>query len=402
MSFRPAVWFAVIAVIVSVFCFLRTGGLSAQQEGIVVGTEFGDPIQGITAREFELFRLGLGDFSEVENPDEGLGPVFNGRSCAECHSVPRIGGSSTITEVRAGIRKDDGSFEEYPGGSVMQMFSIPPHETQITIPPEINVIARRKSLPLFGNGLVEAIPDAALIAMEDPEDRDGDGISGRAHRVHDKASDTTRIGRFGWKAQQATLLAFGAEAYRDEMGITNDLFPNEVCPGGDCAKIAFFNPVPGLQDALDPNTGLRGIDNFENFMRLLGPPPRGLVTDQAMEGERLFHAVGCPACHTPAFVTGESPVKALSSKRFFPYSDFLLHDIGTGDGIVQGDARPEEIRTPPLWGVRLRAPFLHDGRASTLRQAVELHSGESAGSRDHFERLSETERTAVLAFLHTL
>ena len=200
----------------------------------------------------------------------------------------------------------------------MQMFSIPPHETQVTIPPEINVIARRKSLALFGNGLVEAIPDAILIAMEDPEDRDADGISGRAHRVHDKASDKIRIGRFGWKAQQASLLAFGAEAYRDEMGITNDLFPEEACPGGDCEKIAFFNPVPGMQDALDPNVGLRGIDNFENFMKLLGPPPRGPVTDQALEGERLFQAVGCAACHTPMFVTGESPVKALSSKRFFP------------------------------------------------------------------------------------
>ena len=402
MSYRRAVWFFGVTVGVLAFLFLGSGRLDAQQESIVVGTEFGDPVQGITSREFELFRLGLQDFTEVENPDEGLGPVFNGRSCAECHSVPRIGGSSSITEVRAGIRKDDGSFEEYPGGSVMQMFSIAPHETQITIPPEINVIARRKSLPLFGNGLVEAIPDAVLIALEDPEDQNADGVSGRVHRVHDKASDKIRIGRFGWKAQQATLLAFGAEAYRDEMGITNDLFPTEVCPGGDCTKITFFNPVPGLQDALNPNTGLRGIDNFENFMRLLGPPPRGPVTEQALEGERLFQAIGCTACHTPAFVTGESPVKALSSKRFFPYSDFLLHDVGTGDGIGQGDARPEEIRTSPLWGVRLRAPFLHDGRASTLRQAIELHSGESARSRGEFETLSEAERAALLAFLLTL
>jgi CxxC motif-containing protein (DUF1111 family) len=402
MSCKRAVCVFIFTLVIAGLCFLRAGKLGAQQESAVIGTEFGDPVQGITAREFELFRLGLEDFTEVENPDEGLGPVFNGRSCAECHSIPRIGGSSTITEVRAGIRKDDGSFEEYPGGSVMQMFSISPHETQVTIPPEINVIARRKSLALFGNGLVEAIPDAILIAMEDPEDRDADGISGRAHRVHDKASDKTRIGRFGWKAQQASLLAFGAEAYRDEMGITNDLFPDEACPGGDCEKINFFNPVPGLQDSLDPNIGLRGIDNFENFMKLLGPPPRGPLTDQALEGELLFQAVGCAACHTPTFVTGESPVKALSSKRFFPFSDFLLHDIGIGDGIGQGDARPEEIRTPPLWGVRLRAPFLHDGRASTLREAVELHLGEAARSRRQFGGLSESEQAALLAFLLSL
>jgi CxxC motif-containing protein (DUF1111 family) len=399
---RRVVCCFVLGVLFFSLCFVRTGKLGAQQESVVLGTEFGDPIQGLTPREFELFRLGLGDFTEVESPDEGLGPVFNGRSCAECHSVPRIGGSSTITEVRAGIRKDDGSFEEYPGGSVMQMFSIPPHETQITIPPEINVIARRKSLPLFGNGLVEAIPDAVLIALEDPEDRDADGVSGRAHRVHDKASDKTRIGRFGWKAQQASLLGFGAEAYRDEMGITNDLFPAEVCPGGDCAKIAFFNPVPGPQDVRNPNTGLRGIDNFENFMKLLGPPPRGPITEEALTGEQLFQLVGCTACHTPAFVTGESTVKALSSKRFFPYSDFLLHDVGTGDGIGQGDARPEEIRTPPLWGVRLRAPFLHDGRASTLRQAIELHLGEAVRIRTQFEDLPEGEQAKLLAFLRSL
>lgn len=391
-----------LAVGLSGFQILQVKRAVSQQEQIVTGTEFGDPLPAITAKDFELFRLGLEDFTEVENPDEGLGPVFNGRSCAECHSVPRIGGSSTITEVRGGIRKDDGSFEEYAGGSVMQMFSIPPHETQITIPPEINVIARRKSLALFGNGLVEAVPDAVFMAMEDPDDHDADGISGRAHRVQDKASDRTRIGRFGWKAQQATLLAFGAEAYRDEMGITNDLFPAEACPGGDCEKINFFNPVPGLQDARDLTTGLRGIDNFENFMKLLGPPPRGPISEEVLEGEKLFHSAGCVACHIPSLVTGASPVKALNFKRFFPYSDFLLHDVGTGDGIGQGDARPEEIRTPPLWGVRLRAPFLHDGRASTLQEAIELHASEALKSRGAYEKLSPEEQKAVVAFLRSL
>lgn len=374
----------------------------AQQEELVTGTEFGEPIQGMTAKEFELFRIGLEDFTEVETPDEGLGPVFNGRSCAECHSVPRIGGSSSITEVRAGIRKEDGTFEELPGGTVMQMFSIPPHETQVTIPPEVNVIARRKSLPLFGNGLVEAVPDAMLVFLEDPEDMDRDGISGRAHRVDDKATDQMRIGRFGWKAQQATLMSFGAEAYRDEMGITNDLFPAEACPGGDCETIAFFNPVPGLQDGPDLTTGLRGIDNFENFMKLLGPPPRGPITAEAQRGEQLFQEIGCAFCHIPSLKTGPSQVQALSFKRFFPYSDFLLHDIGTGDGIVQGDARPEEIRTPPLWGVRLRAPFLHDGRASTLLEATEKHGGEALKTRTRFEQLSQTDQKAVLSFLGSL
>lgn len=401
--FRKISGFVPLLLLGRVAALILTPGQSISQvEEPVVGTEFGEPIRGITAREFELFRLGLEDFTEVENPDEGLGPVFNGRSCAECHSVPRIGGSSTITEVRAGIRHDDGSFEELPGGSVFQMFSIPAHETQVTIPPEANVIARRKSLPLFGNGLVEAVPDEVLIALEDPEDSNGDGISGRAHRVQDKATDRVRIGRFGWKAQQATLLAFGAEAYRDEMGITNDLFPNEACPGGDCEKIAFFNPVLGLQDAPELTTGLRGIDNFENFMKLLGPPPRGAITEEVQRGEQLFQQLGCGSCHVPSLRTGPSSIEALNFKRFFPYSDFLLHDIGTGDGIGQGDARPEEIRTPPLWGVRLRAPFLHDGRASTLQEAVEFHSGEALRSRTELGKLSSEDKKALLSFLGSL
>jgi CxxC motif-containing protein (DUF1111 family) len=403
MMGKKALRFVVLLIAGLTFTqMFKRSTFSGQEEQIVVGTEFGEPVQGITAREFELFRLGLEDFTEVETPDEGLGPVFNGRSCAECHNIPRIGGSSTITEVRAGIRKEDGSFEEYPGGSVMQMFSIPRHETQVAMPPEINVIARRKSVPLFGNGLIEAIPDAVLISMEDSEDANGDGISGRAHRVVDKATGQLRIGRFGWKAQQATLLTFGAEAYRDEMGITNAFFPAEACPGGDCEKIKFFNPVPGLQDGPDPSTGLRGIDNFENFMKLLGPPPRGTISEEVQRGEQLFQQVGCTSCHIPSLKTGATGVQALSFKRFFPFSDFLLHDIGTGDGIAQGDARPEEIRTPPLWGVRLRAPFLHDGRASTLRQAIEAHSGEALGSRSLYEQLSHLEQQALVAFLGSL
>ncbi len=181
--------------------------LRALQEAKVVGTEFGEPIQGITGQEFALFRLGLEDFLEVDDPDEGLGPVFNGRSCAECHSIPRIGGSGTMRGLRAGILLPDGSFQDLPGGSLIQLFSIPPHETQSRVPPEANVVAGRKPLPLFGAGLVEAVSDEFLIAMEDPQDLDGDGISGRANRVFDRATGQLRIGRFGWKAQQASLLS---------------------------------------------------------------------------------------------------------------------------------------------------------------------------------------------------
>jgi CxxC motif-containing protein (DUF1111 family) len=137
-------------------------------------------------------------------------------------------------------------------------------------------------------------------------------------------------------------------------------------------------------------------------MKFLGPPPRDTLTKEIQQGERLFQAVGCASCHTPSLKTGASPVKALSFKRFFPYGDFLLHDIGTGDGIVQGEAKAEEIRTPPLWGVRFRAPFLHDGRASTLREAIETHRGEALQSRALYGKLSEPDKKALLAFLGSL
>jgi CxxC motif-containing protein (DUF1111 family) len=137
-------------------------------------------------------------------------------------------------------------------------------------------------------------------------------------------------------------------------------------------------------------------------MKFLGPPPRGPVTPEAWQGEQVFRKIGCASCHVPSFKTGASLFKALSFKRFFPYGDFLLHDIWTGDGIVQGQARPEEIRTPPLWGLRVRAPFLHDGRASTLREAVELRAGEAAESRDLYEKLPDPEKKPLVAFLGLL
>src|SRR5689334_20883804 len=164
----------------------------------------GSPLPGITAAQFELFRLGREDFTEVETPEDGLGPTFNGTSCAVCHSVPAIGGVSAMTEIRGGYRDEDGKFNALYGGTLYHLFSIPDHRCQVQIPPEVNVIGRRAPIPLFGVGLVEAIPDETIIAQEDPDDRDGDGIGGRAARIFDVATNRERIGRFGWKAQQAT------------------------------------------------------------------------------------------------------------------------------------------------------------------------------------------------------
>lgn len=191
----------------------------------------GAPLPGITGAELESFRAGLDDFSEVESSDDGLGPAFNGTSCAVCHSIPAIGGVSTMTEIRAGYRDEEGNFHELNGGTLYHLFSIPNHRCQVAIPPEANVIARRAPLALFGDGLIDAIPDETIRALADEFDSNGDGVKGRVAIVKDLETGLDRVGRFGWKAQQATLLSFSADAYRNEMGITNELLPNEMALG---------------------------------------------------------------------------------------------------------------------------------------------------------------------------
>jgi CxxC motif-containing protein (DUF1111 family) len=364
----------------------------------------GDPLPGLTSGEFEEFRLGLDDFTEVETVEDGLGPAFNGSSCAVCHSVPSIGGAGVVAEVRAARRDERGEFVELApsSGSLFQIFSIPTHTCQPVIPPEANVISRRVPIPLFGAGLVEAIPDEVLMALDDPDDRDRDGISGRAALIVDIATGHRRVGRFGWKAQQATLLAFSADAYRNEMGITNDLFPQELAFGISPEQMKFCDPIPDPEDRPDPRTRRRGIDNFESFMKFLAPAARGPIDDEVRAGEAVFGAVGCAACHVPALQTGPNVNPVFHRKTVALFSDLLLHDIGTGDGIRQEAAAPQEFKTPALWGLRLRRPLLHDGTAATIDDAISHHGGEAAASRTRVLALPPEQRNALLAFLKSL
>ena len=362
----------------------------------------GSPLPEITPAEHELFRLGLDDFTEVETPEDGLGPAFNGTSCAVCHSVPAIGGVSTIAEMRGGYRDEDGKFTEIYGGTLYHLFSIPPHTCQVQIPPQVNVIARRVPIPVFGAGLVEAIPDEAILALEDPEDRDADGIRGHAARITDIATGRERIGRFGWKAQQATLLAFSGDAYRNEMGITNDLFPEEVALGIDQEHLKLCSPTRGVEDVRDRRTRLRGIDNFASFMKFLAPVDRGPVDSSVQAGEGLFRTIGCASCHTPVLTTAADRNPLFDRKPVPLYSDLLLHSVGTGDGIVQAAAGAEEIRTPALWGLRFRRPLLHDGSAATPDAAIRKHSAEAQSVVERYQRLSGFERKTLLDFLASL
>ena len=385
------VWVALLAV-------HATGQTPTSQQPV------GGPLPGITPVEFSEFRLGLEDFTEVESAEEGLGPAFNGTSCAACHNVPVIGGAGIILELRAGYSDGNGGHAALnaAGDTLVHLLSTPTHACQAQLPNDVTVIARRAPIPLFGAGLVEAVPDEQLLALEDPVDRDRDGVSGRAAIVVDVATGTRRVGRFGWKAQHATLLAFGADAYRNEMGITNDLFPREAAFGVSAEQMRLCDPFPDPEDRRDPRTGRRGIDNFEAFMKLLAPPARGVISDAAAEGERLFRAVGCATCHVPRLTTGPSAHPAFNRRGVDLFSDLLLHDVGTGDGIAQASAEPAEIRTPALWGLRLRRPLLHDGSAATAEEAIRRHANEAELARRGFEQANDADRAALLAFLRSL
>jgi CxxC motif-containing protein (DUF1111 family) len=308
-----------------------------------------------------------------------------------------------MAELRAGRRNAAGEFEalDQTGDTLFHMFSVPGHGCQPVLPPDTNVFARRVPIPLFGAGLVEAIPDETLRSLEDPDDRNGDGVSGRAGIVVDVETGERRVGRFGWKAQHATLITFGADAYRNEMGITNDLFPHESAFGITADRMRLCDPFSDPEDIRDPRSRRRGIDNFASFMRFLAPAGRGDINDQVRGGEQVFAAIGCTSCHVPSLNTGPNANPLFNRKPVALFSDLLLHDVGTGDGIKQGAAEANEIRTPALWGLRLRRPLLHDGTA-TLEEAIRRHSREAELARSGFERLSDVDRAALLAFLGSL
>ncbi len=337
----------------------------------------------------------------AESVSTGLGPIFNNVSCVSCHRAPAPGGASRIFVTRFGITTADG-FDPLAdlGGSLLQFRAIAPAAREF-IPQQANTVALRQTTPLFGLGLIEAIPDDTIRALaERPE---VDGVKGHAAEVVDIATGETRIGRFGWKNQHATLLSFSADAYRNEMGITNRLFPTENAPNGNTALLAQYDKVADPEDHADPDTGLDGIDTLANFQRLLAPPVARPLTANGTAGRALFTTVGCAQCHVPTLQTGPSDIAALSNQTVALYSDLLLHDMGTlGDGIPQAAAGPNEFRTPPLWGINGTAPYLHDGRAGNLDKAIRAHTGEGNVARQHYEALTNTQRAQLLEFLRSL
>lgn len=364
--------------------------------------QMGAPLVGLDAASLAAYNAGRTEFTAIETPEGGLGPIFNERSCVACHSAGGVGGGSAHSVTRFG-RITAGKFDalESLGGSLLQDHAtLSPYLERV--PPEANVVARRITTPLFGAGLIEAISDddLQLQALKAKPD----GVKGRVHLVTDVVTGVSRAGRFGWKAQHASLLSFAADAYNNEMGVTNRFFPTENAPNGRTALIAgVIKPAGQVDDPVNPATGLSDIDRATDFMRFLAPPPPVRQTTSTIAGGKLFEQVKCTACHLPNYFTGASKFEPLNRKAVPLYSDLLLHNMGKlGDGIVQGQASGSELRTAPLWGLRARSVFLHDGRATSPRQATQLHDGEAAPARDRFNALKPTEQQQLVDFLLSL
>jgi CxxC motif-containing protein (DUF1111 family) len=333
-----------------------------------------------------------------------LGPVFTENSCARCHGgQAATGGSGPRLVTRIG-RITNGQFDPMVefGGPLIQNRGIGffngVNFVGEVVPSEATIVARRRTTPLFGLGLVDAVPDETFIALAQQEHLTNPQTAGRPSPVLDPATGQGRVGKFGWKAQQPTLFAFAGDAYVNEMGVTTPLFPVENCPQGNC-NLLEANPAQGHPN--DPTNAT--VQQFAAFLTLLAPAPPGPTSPDVQAGRAIFLAIGCAECHRPALRTGPNVIAALNSVVFAPYSDFLLHDMGgLGDGILQNQAGPREMRTAPLWGLRFQRSFLHDGRAQSPEDAILAHEGQGQPARDRFSALSSTQQGQLIDFLDSL
>jgi len=393
----------------------------------------------------EEFLANKEEFEGVEGIADGLGPVFNAQSCRECHQNPITGGASQVTELRVGHRGPNGRFQNpnipLANGEIVKNRSLVNDraicaDAQMRVPDSENVRTLRLSLSVLGDGFVEAVADDTFKQIASQQCMNTRGrICGQVIYVPIvEAPGETRAGRFGWKNQHASLTSFSADAYLNEMGITSALQPDEVVTsdqvkcGNEAVKVP--NSTKGPNDPIDD------VERFARFMRSTKAPPRDeklAATPAAKRGEQLFAQVGCAICHVPTLQTAPVNTKlastftvpaALADKIIHPYSDFLLHDVGTGDGIVMNpeehagrrmrlrtwrnfsdrdvDSTQFKLRTPPLWGVRTRTRLMHDGGSVTLNDSIRRHRGEAIEVFQRYDRLSDADQEAMLAFLRSL
>lgn len=373
---------------------------------------FDAPIEGLSNEQRLIFARGDDAFGEVFTFQTGLGPLFNQTSCERCHVGDGRGHPSTNLK-RFGRNLGGGIFDpllEF-GGPQLQERSMPGYLAE-SLPPHANAISVRGGPLVVGLGLIEAIPDSAILRFADPNDLDGDGVSGRPNVIVAPGFlglppgpyNGKYLGRFGRKAGAINLLQQTATAYHQDIGITSDFLPEENInplvggPGGD--------PVP------DPEISASVVHDVVFYLQTLRPPLRRNTTDPLVRrGEQLFSIITCTSCHVPALQTGAHPISVLSNKTAYLYSDLLLHDMGPdlADNFIEGEATGSEWRTTPLWGLGIvenvlgGTPFyLHDGRTSDLRVVIDLHKGEADRSRRAFQQLSQDDQEALIAFLKSL
>jgi CxxC motif-containing protein (DUF1111 family) len=361
----------------------------------------GEPLPRLLDAELADFRVGAVLFNRVYTASEGLGPLFNENQCSACHTDPAAGGSGGTRVLRATrfVSPDSCDRLESKGGENIRSQATPAAKAlgvfRESVPPEATAQARFAPPALFGLGLVELIPEQAILARADPTDADGDGISGRPGQAQGGT-----LGRFGRKAETATLLEFTAMALHLEMGLTSPLAPREAGVQG--------GPLPaGTDPTPDPEVDSTALAQLVTFVRYLAPPApanRGRAhRDSVHRGERVFEGLGCAACHVRSMKSGSSPIGALNRKTVVLYSDLLLHDMGSGLADVCGrGAQPVELRTEMLVGLRHRDTFLHHGRTTTLVEAIMQHGGEAQTARDAFAALPAPSRAFLLTFLKSL
>jgi CxxC motif-containing protein (DUF1111 family) len=375
---------------------------------------------GLAEPNGDTFAIDQAVFETVHDPSTGLGPLFNATSCVACHQNPVSGGASQITEVRVGHRDDNGNFvnptvtinhgQNTAGGRSLINDRAICAEAEEHVPESENIRTLRAVLNTLGDGFVEAIDDNTLIAIAQSQPTQSDGfIQGEVIQVPIlEAPGQTRVGRFGWKNQHGSLLSFIADAYLNEMGVTSRLKPV------DSTTVCKSTQDP--EDHPD-SIGLADIDHFAQFIRGTQAPPRDAAiaaSPDAQAGQKLFESIGCNVCHAESITTAPegTPIdggmftvpQALANKVIHPFGDFLLHDIGTGDGIVQAGPQDtaEKMRTVPLWGSRTKSRFMHDLASLTLEDAIARHKGEARRVTHQFNALTSTQRQQLITFLKSL
>jgi CxxC motif-containing protein (DUF1111 family) len=373
---------------------------------------------GIPEQPGDTFARDQQVFEKGEDPSLGLGPVFNATSCSECHQNPVSGGASQVTEIRVGHKDENGDFVNptvsIHGGTIAARSLINDRavcpDVQEHVPDSEGIRTLRAVLNTLGDGFVEAIGDDTLIGISKNQPNLSQGrIHGEAIQVPVlEAPGQVRVGRFGWKGQHASLLSFTADAYLNEMGVTSRLKP------ADTTTVCKVTRDP--EDTPD-DLGMANIDHFTQFMRGTKVPPRNATlagTTDAQAGQQIFDTIGCGICHVGSITTAPAGTvvnggtftvpDALGNKTIHPFSDFLLHDVGTGDGIVQAGPQDtaQKLRTAPLWGLRMKARFMHDLGSLTLDSAVRRHAGEARDVERRFRNLTDTEKQQLITFLKSL